>query len=247
MRLLYLAVFLIAQILFASELVILRNGVRIDAESRTVEGSSVFLLQKNGMTVIVDQSELYVPPAAPVAAVLAVQPQGQYDDPSLSTVQSMINQAAERHGLPASLVHAVASAESGYQQKARSGMGAIGVMQLMPATARYMGADPSDPAQNIDAGTRLLRELLLKYEGRPNQLALALAAYNAGPGAVDRFGQSVPPFAETRNYVKRIKGLAGTDTSAPLVSAPTQQIFRQVEVIDGHEVVRYTDQAPAAP
>ena len=198
-----LSFFFLTKLLFASELVILRNGLRLEVESHSTEGDSVFLIQKNGMTTIVDKSELYVPPAAPVAAVLAIQPQAMEDDPSLSAVHNMINEAAERHGLPASLVHAVASAESGYQQKARSGMGAIGVMQLMPATARYMGADPSDTAQNIDAGTRLLRTLLLKYEGSPNQLALALAAYNAGPGAVDRFG-GVPPYVETQRYVHQV-------------------------------------------
>ena len=198
-----LSFFFLSKLLFASELVILRNGLRLEVESRSTEGDNVFLIQKNGMTTIVDKSELYVPPAAPVAAVLAIQPQAMEDDPSLSAVHNMINEAAERHGLPASLVHAVASAESGYQQKARSGMGAIGVMQLMPATARYMGADPSDTAQNIDAGTRLLRTLLLKYEGSPNQLALALAAYNAGPGAVDRFG-GVPPYVETQRYVHQV-------------------------------------------
>ena len=198
-----LSFFFLTKLLFASELVILRNGLRLEVESRSTEGDSVFLIQKNGMTTIVDKSELYVPPAAPVAAVLAIQPQAMEDDPSLSAVHNMINEAAERHGLPASLVHAVASAESGYQQKARSGMGAIGVMQLMPATARYMGADPSDTAQNINAGTRLLRTLLLKYEGSPNQLALALAAYNAGPGAVDRFG-GVPPYVETQRYVHQV-------------------------------------------
>ena len=198
-----LSFFFLTKLLFASELVILRNGLRLEVESRSVEGDSVFLIQKNGMTTIIDKSELYVPQAAPVAAVLAIQPQAVEDDPSLSAVHNLINEAAERHGLPASLVHAVASAESGYQQKARSGMGAIGVMQLMPATARYMGADPSDTAQNIDAGTRLLRTLLLKYEGSPNQLALALAAYNAGPGAVDRFG-GVPPYVETQRYVHQV-------------------------------------------
>lgn len=198
-----LSFFFLTKLLFASELVILRNGLRLEVESRSTEGDNVFLIQKNGMTTIVDKSELYVPPAAPVAAVLAIEPQAMEDDPSLSAVHNMINEAAERHGLPASLVHAVASAESGYQQKARSGMGAIGVMQLMPATARYMGADPSDTAQNIDAGTRLLRTLLLKYEGSPNQLALALAAYNAGPGAVDRFG-GVPPYVETQRYVHQV-------------------------------------------
>ena len=201
MRILLLIVF--SQLLPASELVILRNGVKLEVESRSEEGNTIFLLQKGGTTLILDRSDLALPtPAAsvtiPVASTLT-----RDEDPSTIVVYNMINTAAARHGLPADLIHAVASMESGYQQKARSSQGAIGVMQLMPSTARYLGADPSDTAQNIDAGTRLLRTLLLKYEGNPNQLALALAAYNAGPGAVDRFG-GVPPYVETRRYVDKV-------------------------------------------
>ena len=200
MRILLLIVF--SQLLPASELVILRNGVKLEVESRSEEGNTIFLLQKGGTTLILDRSDLVLPPAAsislPVASTLSID-----EDPSTIVVYNMINKAAARHGLPADLIHAVASMESGYQQKARSSQGAIGVMQLMPSTARYLGADPSDTAQNIDAGTRLLRTLLLKYEGNPNQLALALAAYNAGPGAVDRFG-GVPPYVETRRYVDKV-------------------------------------------
>lgn len=201
MRILLLIVF--SQLLPASELVILRNGVKLEVESRSEEGNTIFLLQKGGTTLILDRSDLALPtPAAsvtiPVASTLTID-----EDPSTIVVYNMINKAAARHGLPADLIHAVASMESGYQQKARSSQGAIGVMQLMPSTARYLGADPSDTAQNIDAGTRLLRTLLLKYEGNPNQLALALAAYNAGPGAVDRFG-GVPPYVETRRYVDKV-------------------------------------------
>ena len=200
MRILLLIVF--SQFLPASELVILRNGVKLEVESRSEEGNTIFLLQKGGTTLILDRSDLALPPAAsislPVASTLTID-----EDPSTIVVYNMINKAAARHGLPADLIHAVASMESGYQQKARSSQGAIGVMQLMPSTARYLGADPSDTAQNIDAGTRLLRTLLLKYEGNPNQLALALAAYNAGPGAVDRFG-GVPPYVETRRYVDKV-------------------------------------------
>ena len=201
MRILLLIVF--SQLLPASELVILRNGVKLEVESRSEEGNTIFLLQKGGTTLILDRSDLALPtPAAsvtiPVASTLSID-----EDPSTILVYNMINKAAARHGLPADLIHAVASMESGYQQKARSSQGAIGVMQLMPSTARYLGADPSDTAQNIDAGTRLLRTLLLKYEGNPNQLALALAAYNAGPGAVDRFG-GVPPYVETRRYVDKV-------------------------------------------
>lgn len=201
MRILLLIVF--SQLLPASELVLLRNGVKLEVESRSEEGNTIFLLQKGGTTLILDRSDLALPtPAAsvtiPVASTLTID-----EDPSTILVYNMINKAAARHGLPADLIHAVASMESGYQQKARSSQGAIGVMQLMPSTARYLGADPSDTAQNIDAGTRLLRTLLLKYEGNPNQLALALAAYNAGPGAVDRFG-GVPPYVETRRYVDKV-------------------------------------------
>ncbi len=78
--------------------------------------------------------------------------------------------------------------------------GAIGIMQLMPSTAKALSADPADPEQNIDAGTRLLRELLLKYSG---DVAKALAAYNAGEGAVDKY-QGVPPYRETQTYVDKV-------------------------------------------
>jgi soluble lytic murein transglycosylase-like protein len=97
-------------------------------------------------------------------------------------------------------------AESGFNPFARSPAGAQGIAQFMPATARAMGlADPFDADRAIDAQARLMRDLLRRFGGR---LALALAAYNAGPGAVARFG-GVPPFAETRAYVTRILGLLG--------------------------------------
>lgn len=117
--------------------------------------------------------------------------------------RAMIDDAAKRHGLPPAIVHAVANAESGYDQKAVSRAGAIGVMQLMPATASYLGANPKDEAQNIDAGTRYLRSLLDKYGNSPDQVTLALAAYNAGPSTVDRY-HGVPPYSETRTYVRRV-------------------------------------------
>src|SRR6185295_14303946 len=103
-------------------------------------------------------------------------------------------------GLPAKFVHSVVAAESGYKADAVSPKGAIGLMQLMPATAQTFGADPHDQAQNVAAGTAYLRELLIKYNGDPR---LALAAYNAGPGAVDRYN-GVPPYRETQTYVDRV-------------------------------------------
>jgi soluble lytic murein transglycosylase-like protein len=93
------------------------------------------------------------------------------------------------------------AAESGFQPWAVSPKGAIGLMQLMPDTAQALGADPRDPAQNVDAGARYLRDLLEKYN---YGLRHALAAYNAGPGAVDKYN-GVPPYRETINYVGRIE------------------------------------------
>ena len=108
--------------------------------------------------------------------------------------------AADRYGLPRELVRSVIAAESGFEAQAVSPKGAVGLMQLMPSTARSLGVNPKDPAQNVDAGTRYLRDLLEKYDGR---LWHALAAYNAGPGAVQKYG-GVPPYRETVDYVKRI-------------------------------------------
>jgi soluble lytic murein transglycosylase-like protein len=112
----------------------------------------------------------------------------------------MVRDAARRSGLPPEFVESVAQVESGFRPDAISPKGAIGVMQLMPGTAKTLGADPHDSAQNIDAGTRLLRDLLLKYDG---DVVKALAAYNAGEGAVDKY-QGMPPYNETRWYVKKV-------------------------------------------
>jgi soluble lytic murein transglycosylase-like protein len=114
--------------------------------------------------------------------------------------RQLVEEAAGRHGLPPALLHSVARAESGYSPSAVSPKGAIGVMQLMPATAARLNADPHDAEQNVDAGARLLRELLLQYQGSTFK---ALAAYNAGEGAVQKYG-GIPPYRETRDYVERV-------------------------------------------
>jgi len=95
------------------------------------------------------------------------------------------------------------AAESNFNCDAISPKGAIGLMQLMPATAEEYGADPNIPEQNIDAGTQYLRVLMDKYSRHRNSLARVIAAYNAGPGSVDRY-RGVPPFRETRAYVARV-------------------------------------------
>lgn len=102
--------------------------------------------------------------------------------------------------LSSELVEAVAWAESRFRSDARSPVGARGVMQLMPATARDLRVDPHDASQNIRGGAKYLRQMLDRYSG---DVVKALAAYNAGPGAVDRYG-GIPPYAETRTYVARI-------------------------------------------
>jgi soluble lytic murein transglycosylase-like protein len=113
----------------------------------------------------------------------------------------LVAAAAKTHGLPEALLQAVIEVESNFNAGAVSAKGALGLMQLMPRTARELGvADARDPAANIDGGARYLKELLGRFG---NDLPLALAAYNAGPAAVQRSG-AIPPFSETQRYVPRV-------------------------------------------
>lgn len=128
-------------------------------------------------------------------------PQAQAGDAPPSPYDGIIQRAASREGVDPKLIDAVIRQESGFRADAVSKAGAVGLMQLMPATARDLGvADPFDAQANVAGGTRLLRSLLDRYGGR---LDLALAAYNAGPAAVDRYG-GVPPYPETKAYVDDI-------------------------------------------
>ena len=117
----------------------------------------------------------------------------------------LIEQAAYRHNVDAKLVHAVIQTESAYNSTAQSPKGAVGLMQLMPDTARRFGvSDRNDPDQNVDGGTRYLKHLINMFN--PN-LDLAVAAYNAGENAVIRYNNSIPPYPETQNYVKQVLAL----------------------------------------
>lgn len=131
------------------------------------------------------------------------------------TLESIFQKASETYGVSVNLLKAIAKAESGFNQYATSKSGAMGIMQLMPSTAAGLGvSDAYDAEQNIMGGANLISQLLTKYNG---DVSLALAAYNAGSGNVDKYG-GIPPFAETQNYVSKILGYLGGDVN---VSIPT--------------------------
>jgi soluble lytic murein transglycosylase-like protein len=132
----------------------------------------------------------------------------QYVLPTAALIRQyspLIETAARNHGVDVALVHAVITAESGYNPRAVSRAGAQGLMQLMPDTARRFGVQNSfDPAQNIQGGVKYLSELLVMFNGNKE---LAVAAYNAGENAVIRAGNRIPPYAETTHYVPKVLGL----------------------------------------
>jgi soluble lytic murein transglycosylase-like protein len=121
----------------------------------------------------------------------------------LKQVHALISAAARKHGVPLDLVKSIVATESNFRCNVVSAKGAIGLMQLLPSTARQYAANPRVPAQNVDAGTRYLRFLIEKYRDSSSPLENAIAAYNAGFGAVDRYN-GVPPFRETQDYVERV-------------------------------------------
>jgi soluble lytic murein transglycosylase-like protein len=147
----------------------------------------------------------------------------------------LITEHASRHGISPELVRAVIQAESGFNPRAVSPKGAMGLMQLMPATARDLGVEnPFHPGENIRAGVAYLARLLSRFK---QNVELALAAYNAGPHRVDQY-DGVPPYRETQAYVKKITG------AAKAVTPPEPLIYKWIELVDGQPKTRYSNVPP---
>ncbi len=195
----------------AAELVLLTTGRTLAISGHKFEGDRVVLYLRNGGEIVCDRSLIVriEPDAAPAPPVQVV-----VESPPLPArpFAEIIDAVSVRHGVPPALVYALIEVESAYRPAARSPKGAMGLMQLMPATAKqYALTDFFDPLANIEAGTRHLKSLLDRYDVDPFDiqdvnLDSALAAYNAGDGPVRKFG-GVPPYPETRRYVAKIREL----------------------------------------
>ncbi len=193
----------------SAELVFFQTGRTLSVKGHREEGDAIVLLLRGGGEVVCPRSlvariapdEVPIPDdavAALPALASAMQVPVEYE--------AIIDRTAARHGVDAKLVRAVIQVESAYRAQARSRKGAMGLMQLMPDTARRFAVkNPYDPGANIEGGIKYLRFLLDRFE--PN-VTLALAAYNAGEAAVEKF-QGIPPYTETRNYVQAVLKLAG--------------------------------------
>ena len=192
-----------------AEYVVLRSGQRLTVTGYQLQGDR-YRLQMAGGSLEIAASD-----------VVAIEPEDVFTAlPAAPVVKppyrEFVEAAAARHGVDPDLITSVIAVESNFDPKASSRKNARGLMQLLPETAARFGVkDIYDPQENIDAGTRYLRELLQKYN---NDVVLALAAYNAGPDRVQQYGR-VPPFAETISYVRRVK--RGYDKSKSKAPAKT--------------------------
>ena len=188
-------ILLAASVPARADYVVLRSGARLNVTGYEILGDHYRLHLRGGVAEV------------PVADIVAIEPEEIFE-PSTEPLtdktpfQKLIRDAAARYNLDPTLIHSVIAIESNFDPKAVSRKNARGLMQLMPRTAELMGVkDSFDPGQNIDGGTHYLSDLMKKYR---NDVTLALAAYNAGPDSVDRYGRRVPPYLETMKYVQRI-------------------------------------------
>jgi soluble lytic murein transglycosylase-like protein len=201
----------------SAELVFLTSGRTLSVKSHQADGETMILTLRSGGRVICDASliskieadEVAYPEPEPVAP-LGAEPAAAEEQDSPATLDGtpyaeIISSMSEAHGVNPMLVSALIQVESGYRPSAKSRKGAMGLMQLMPSTAReYNVRNPFDPKTNIEAGIKHLKSLIDRFG-----VQVALAAYNAGEGAVKKFNNTVPPYRETQKYVTRILALAG--------------------------------------
>ncbi len=186
---------LFLSVLAATTAVMASSAVQAEVFEIKADGNMVEITNPNWHPEIVVPEQAFVPQTAALVSLAAPVRN--------SVVRQHIQYAAARYGISGALVDAVAWQESRYNHRARSSVGAIGVMQLMPGTARQLGVtDPTNLHENIMGGAAYLRKQLDRFG---NNVPLALAAYNAGPGAVQKYG-GIPPYRETRNYVRQIMG-----------------------------------------
>ena len=195
---------LIASTVCTADTVVLRSGYRLPVQGYEASDGKIRLLMPNGGWIALLEADVdRIEPDSPEPrATPPVASSDAKSDESEALESAIIRSSAEA-GLPPSLVRAVVWAESDFQPGAVSPKGAIGLMQLMPDTAAELGVNPRDSEQNLQGGTAYLRQMLDRFEGDPEQLLKALAAYNAGPGQVARHG-GIPPFPETAAYVRRV-------------------------------------------
>ena len=194
----------------AGEFAVLTTGYRIQAERHEVEGDQVTLFTRGGGTMRIPREAVtrFEPDDRIPEATNPDQESGKEE-----TLGEIVARFSAESGLPEALVHSVIAAESAYDADAVSSKGAVGLMQLMPGTARDLQvSDRRNPGENVRGGTMYLRQLLDRYRESPESLLLALAAYNAGPARVDNYN-GLPPFNETRLFVRRVidRFLALTD------------------------------------
>lgn len=178
----------------AGETIHLTNGFRLQAESHTVQGDAILVRTATGTLEFPKKLVSRIVENGHLPATTKSDPLPQ------QTTMELLTKAARNEGLEAELVESVAKIESGFEQSAVSNKGAVGLMQLMPATAAELGVSANDAHSNAQGGAKYLRELLLRYDGN---YVLALAAYNAGPGAVAKY-HGVPPYVETVHYIKKV-------------------------------------------